>query len=319
MKILVTGATGFVGRALLPVLTQEGHQIRLALRNRGTGHNAAWTDYIEVGDICGNTDWRAVVAGVDAVVHLAARVHVMRDEARDPLGSYRRINRDGTESLALAAAAAGVPRLVFLSTVKVLGETSGTGAFTDADPPRPLDPYAISKWEAEQVLADLCGAGGMDCVILRPPLVYGPGVRGNFERLIRLCLPGLPLPLGAVSNRRSLLFVGNLCDAILQSLRHPAAAGRSFLLSDGPPLSTPDLLRRLGTALGRKPVLIPVPVALLRMAASLVGRREDFLRLCDSLCVDDSGFRMALTWRPRYTTQDGLAATVAAYRDREKP
>lgn len=307
-RVLVTGAGGFVGRALLPVLAGGGWEAVGALRcPAGT----AGVEARIVGDIGPDTDWRAALQGVDAVVHLAARVHVMRDAAADPLAEFRRINTAGTRRLAEQAAAAGVRRLVYLSSVKVNGEATDGRPFREADPPQPRDPYGISKMEAERALAEVAAATGLETVVLRPPLVYGPGVKGNFRSLMDLVRRRLPLPFGAVANTRSLIGLANLAGAIALCLDHPAAANRVFLLRDGEDVSTPELVRRLAHALGVPPRLVPVPAAALRLAGQLVGRAAAVERLLGSLAVDDAAIRRDLGWRPAASLDSGLAEAVA--------
>lgn len=309
--MLVTGASGFVGAALLPALRARGHAVRAAAR-REIGCDA--DEQVRVGDLGPETDWREALAGVDAVVHLAARVHVMHDTSTDPLAEFRRSNVEGTAALARAAAASGAKRLVFVSSIKVNGEATDGRPFTERDAPDPKDPYGQSKAEAEKALAGVAGETGLEVVVLRPPLVYGPGVRANFLRLLRLADRGVPLPFGAVDNRRSMVFVGNLADAIVRCVEHPAAAGRTFLVSDGEDLSTADLIRRLARALGKRASLVPVPPALMRTAARLLGRGAEADRLLGSLRIDSSALRESLGWRPPFTVDEGLAATAAWYR-----
>lgn len=308
MKVLVTGAAGFVGRHLCARLRAAGVTVHEAVRRV---EGAARPGVFAVGDIGPGTEWGPALEGADAVVHLAARVHMMSDAAADPLAEYRRVNVEGTLRLARQAAAAGVPRLVFASSVKVNGEGTPPGtAWRETDPPAPADPYGVSKHEAEQALA---ATAGIETAVVRPPLVYGPGVGANFLRLMGAVHRGVPLPLGAVDNRRSLVYVENLADVLALCVSHPHAAGGTFLVSDGPPLSTPELIRALGRALGRRPRLVPVPCALLRGAASLVGRGPAVERLCGSLVVDDSYVRAALDWRPPFDAEAGLARTARAY------
>jgi len=241
-------------------------------------------------------------------------VHVMSDTAADPLTEFRRLNRDATRKLAESAAQAGVRRFIFVSTIKVNGEaTSGTG-FTENDPPAPEDPYAISKWEAEQAIAEVASASGMDYVIFRPPLMYGPGVGANFLRVLRAVDRGDPVALGSVRNRRSLLYVGNLADAIVTCLDHPQAAGRTYLVADGEDISTPELFRRVGTALQRPARLINVPVFVMRVGASLLGRSAEVSRVTGDLVVDAGAIRRELGWHPPYTMQEGLEETARWYR-----
>jgi nucleoside-diphosphate-sugar epimerase len=316
--VLVTGASGFVGRELCRTLEAAGVPLRAALRTRsarpGTGL-AAWTQAaVDVGDIGPETDWSAAVAGCMAVVHLAARVHIMREHSSDPLTEFRRVNRVGTRRLAEAAAAAGVRRFVFMSTVKVHGEVSPGRPFVEGDPLVPADAYSISKSEAEQELAEVCSKTGMQLTILRPPLVYGPGVGGNFARLLRSVDRGLPLPFGAFHNRRSLVYVGNLADAVAACITEHAAASGAFLVGDGESVSTPDLVRRIAAALERPARLVNVPLWLLRAGANILGRSGDFDRLAGDLEVDSGAIRRALQWKPRVSMPQGLAATAQWYR-----
>lgn len=315
MRVLVTGAGGFVGRAVVPRLAAGGHAVRAAARRGGPPpETGRWCEgSVEVGDIGPGTDWARALDGVDAVVHLAARVHRVRDAATDPLAEYRRVNAAGTRRLAEAAARAGVRRLVLLSSVKAVADGPSEAPLDDATPPAPASPYGVSKLEAEEGLAEVSAATGLEAVVLRPPLVYGPGVGANFLGLLRACARGLPLPLGAVRNRRSLVFVGNLADAVALCLEHPAAAGRRFLLHDGPPVSTPDLVRAVAAALGRPARLLPVPPPLLAAGAALLGRRGAAERLAGSLFLDDRGIRETLGWRPPHAMQDGLRATADWY------
>ncbi|MFA7239187.1 MAG: SDR family oxidoreductase [Sulfuricellaceae bacterium] len=306
-QVLVTGANGFVGQALCPHLENAGWSVRKAVRTPRD-------DCIAVDDIGADTDWRAALNGVDAVVHLAARAHIMQDSAQDPLAIYRAINCAGTENLARQAVQAGVKRLVYVSSIKVNGESTPVRPFSADAPPHPQDPYGISKWEAEQALQRVAAETGLEIVILRPPLIYGAGVKANFLRLMNLTARGLPLPLGGIKNRRSLLYLGNLADAIRVCLSHPAAAGKTYLLSDGDPLSTAELVRHLATALGTPATLLPIPPSLLRLAGLLTDKRAEIARLLDSLEIDSAAIRNELDWQPPYTLEQGLAATAAWYR-----
>jgi nucleoside-diphosphate-sugar epimerase len=311
MRVLVTGASGFVGSAVLPALRAKGHMVRAAVRREA---DCDADEQVRVGDLSPDADWRDAVRGIDAVVHLAARVHVMHDTSPDPLAEFRRSNVEGTLALARAAAAAGAKRMVFLSSIKVNGEATTDRPFTERDAPAPKDPYGVSKAEAEAGLARVATESGLELVVLRPPLVYGPGVRANFLRLVRLADRGAPLPFGAVDNRRSMVFVGNLADAIVRCVEHPAAAGRTFLVSDGEDLSTSDLIARLAKALGKRATLVPVPPALMRAAARLLGKSAEADRLLGSLRIDSSALRASLAWQPPFTVDEGLAATAAWYR-----
>ncbi|MFP4226686.1 MAG: UDP-glucose 4-epimerase family protein [Desulfobacterales bacterium] len=301
----VTGATGFVGRALCASLEKRAGGVRRIVRKKQAGGVAA------VGDIGPETDWSGALEGVQTVVHLAARVHVMADEAGDPLAEFRRINLEGTENLARQAAGAGVKRLVFLSSVKVNGEATEFGRpFTVQDAPAPQDPYAISKFEAEQGLRRVEKETGLEVVIIRPPLVYGPGVKANFLRLMQAVQKGLPLPLGLVRNRRSMVALDNLVDLILTCIDHPAAAGQTFLVSDGEDLSTPELIRKLAQAMGKKARLLPVPPALLRLGGTVLGKRAEVERLIGSLQVDIGHTCETLGWRPVVSVDEGVRRCV---------
>ena len=308
MNVLVTGATGFVGRTLLGELATHGHEAIPAVRRP-----AGLLREAVVPDLHAQTDWATALTGCDAIVHLAARVHVMHDTADDPLALYRATNTDATLNLARQAAQAGVKRFVFVSSIKVNGE-GRDAAYCETDVPAPEDAYAISKWEAEKGLQQIAQETGLELVILRPPLVYGPEVKANFLRLMQTVRKGWPLPLGAIDNRRSLLYLGNFVDAIRVCLEHPAAAGQTFLLDDGRPVSTPDLVRAIARAMGRPARLLPVPVGVLAFAGALLGKRTAVARLTGSLHVDSSAIRARLGWTPPYSMEAGLAATVGAWR-----
>jgi len=307
-SVLVTGANGFVGRALCEALAASGRRVKRALRMAQPGR----PDDVAVGDIGADTDWRSALEGVSSVVHLAARTHVLRETAADSLAEYRRVNLDGTRRLAQEAGRAGVRRLVFVSSIKVNGEVTER-PFTEDDAPRPEDAYGVSKWEAEQALARVAGETGLQVAVLRPPLVYGPEVKGNFLRLMGLVARGTPLPLASITNRRSLIYVGNLVDAVIKAIDVPAAAGRAYLVSDGDDVSTPDLVRAIARALGVAPRLLPCPPAMLRLGAALTGKRAELARLTGSLQVDGSRARRELGWQPGHTLTQGLAATARWY------
>ena len=306
MNIAVTGATGFVGQALCRHLSAHGQDVVPIVRKA-----SGLPQEVAVGSISSATGWQLALTGCDAVVHLAARVHVMDDTAQDPLALYRATNTEATLNLAWQAAAAGVKRFVFISSIKVNGE-GREAPYRETDVPAPEDAYAISKWEAEQGLQRIAADTGMEVVILRPPLVYGPGVKANFLRLLRTVKRGWPLPLGAIRNQRSLLFLGNFVDAIRLCVEHPAAAGQTFLLDDGQAVSTPELIRAVACAMGRPSRLLAVPVWLLRFAGTLLGKRAAVDRLTGSLHVDSSAIRSRLGWVPPFSMEAGLAQTVAA-------
>jgi nucleoside-diphosphate-sugar epimerase len=306
MKVLVSGANGLVGRALSSYFATQGHAVVSAVR-RASGLESE----VIVGDIDDATDWTVALTACDAVVHLAARVHVMDDTAQNPLALYRATNLDATLNLARQAAQAGVKRFVFISSIKVNGE-GRDAPYRETDAAAPEDAYAISKWEAEQGLQRIAEETGLEVVILRPPLVYGPGVKANFLRLMQIVRKGWPLPLGSIRNRRSLLYLGNFVDAIRLCIEHPAAAGQTFLLDDGQPVSTPELIRALAQAMGQPARLLTVPVGMLELAGALVGKRAAVARLTGSLYVDSSFVRSRLGWTPPYSMASGLAETVAS-------
>ncbi len=309
-EILVTGASGFIGRALCESLATSGRTPRRAVRHPLSGTS----DTTAIGNIGPDTDWKSALEGVRCVVHLVARTHVLRETAADPLSEYRRINVMGTERLAREAAANGVRRIVFLSSVKVNGERTSTRPYTEDDMPRPEDAYGISKLEAEQALTRVAAETRLEIVILRPPLVYGPGVKGNFLRLMDIVTRGVPLPLSSVANRRSLVYVGNLVAAITHAIDAPQAAGRTYLVSDGDDISTPTLMRGMANALGVISRLFPCPPALLNIAGILSGRSAEISRLTGSLQVDSSRIRRELGWTPPFRLEQGLAVTARWYR-----
>ena len=309
-RILVTGASGFVGRALVPALLARGHQVISAVRPNHESTKAG-TGARLIGDIGPDTDWRAALEGIEVVVHLAARVHVMGGDGQDQEAIYRLTNTEGTRRLAVKAAAGGVKRLVFLSTVKVNGEQTPGNPFTEADPPNPVGPYALSKWAAEKALAEVAATTGIEVIILRPPLVYGEGVGGNFLSLLKLCRSAPPLPFQTVKNARSLIYLGNLVDAIACALEHPAAAGKTFMVRDGEDLSTPELIRKTAAALGRPARLFPLPIYFVRFLARIAGKSAAIERLLASLRVDDAKIRRELGWTPPFTVLQGLGRTAA--------
>jgi nucleoside-diphosphate-sugar epimerase len=311
-QVLVTGANGFIGSALCHALVGAGHVPRAAVRRIVPGGKSP-ESAVGVGEIDGNTDWSKALRGIEYIVHLASPSAPPRGSPADSLAGYRRVNVAGSRRLAEQAAAAGARRLVFMSTIKVNGERTAERAYTENDAPRPEDAYGISKQEAEQALRDVAQKTGLEIVVLRPPIVYGPGVKGNFLRLMNLVARGVPLPLGAVNNRRSFIYTGNLAAAIIKALDAPQAAGRTYLVSDGEDVSTPDLVRGLARALGVKARLLSLPVAALGLGATLAGKRAEFVRLSGSLQVDSSRIRRELDWRPPFTLAQGLEPTAKWY------
>ncbi len=315
MKVLVTGGGGFVGRALIPRLVADGHQVVATSRDGATRIPGA--SVVQVGELGADTDWRRALDGVEAVIHLAARVHVMKDAAADPLAEYLRVNTEGTARLASQAINAGIDRFIFLSTIKVNGEATHGRPFRADDTPDPHDPYAFAKLEAERALQQLTKIGAVRLDIVRPPLVYGPGVRGNFLSLLGLCRRGWPLPLGGIDNRRSLIYVGNLADLLARLLEGRGSVG-VHLCRDDEDVSTPELFRRAGAALGVRVPLPPFPVALLRLAGMITGRAAAVARLTDSLAVDDTATRHDLDWTPPFSMLKGLEETANWYANRRQ-
>jgi len=316
-RILVTGADGFIGRAVCAALAEKGHHVIAGTRSGETVAGAS--ENRRLGDMThpeGTDGW---VSKTDMAIHLAARVHVRSDTSLASLGAFRRVNVDGTRALAEAAARRGVRRLILLSSVKVNGDATADRPFTEADLPDPQDAYGTSKWEAEQLLEDVGARNPLETVILRVPLVYGPGVKGNFLSLLKLCDSSLPLPLGGLTgNRRSLLYTGNLTNAISVALQHPKAAGRTFLVSDGAPVSTAALVQTLRAALDRPPRLFTLSPGLLRLALSVIGKSTAADRLTRSLEINSSEIAETLGWQAPFTLQAGMAATAAWYRASSK-
>ena len=321
MYTLVTGASGFIGRALCAALIAQEVKVRCVSRRADMfvssipqtviSHQAG--EWVSVGDIGPDTDWTAALDNVDAVVHLAARAHLMKECVRDSLAEYRRVNVLGTERLFQMAQSAGVRRFVYVSSIGVNGRVTTDYPFTEESSIKPEDPYAVSKWEAECVLPNRANESGMEIVIIRPPLVYGPGVPGNFLRLLHWVDKGMPLPLGSIRNRRSLIALDNLVDILMLCLKHPHAVGEIFSVSDGESLSTPELIRRLARELGRSVRLVPFPENFLRCAARLLGCQKDMERLFSSLEIDSTKMRLLLDWVPSISVDEGLRRTAHWY------
>lgn len=317
MRVLLTGATGFVGRGLLERMSALVNlELVAAVRGRPVPGLPEHVESLQIVGLEADTDWRKALDGVGAVIHSAARVHVMHDAASDPLAAFRKVNVEGTLKLARQAAEAGVRRFIFISSIKVNGEGTPVGAPYIADAqPAPADPYGISKKEAEQGLRALAAETGMEIVIIRPTLVYGPGVKANFLSMMRWLHKGVPLPFGAIHNRRSLVALDNLVDLIVTCIDHPAAANQTFLVSDGEDLSTSELLRRMGAALGKPARLLPVPSWVLETGAAMLGKKALSQRLCGSLQVDISKTRELLGWAPPVSVDAALRKTAKHFLD----
>lgn len=309
MNVLVTGANGFVGQYLCKELHSQGYSVFSALRSSNSVIKN--TSIIRISEINRDTDWSPALQNIDFVVHLAARVHLMNEVAVDALAEFRKVNVDGTLNLATQAAKSGVKRFIFISSVKVNGEhTLANCPVTENDAANPQDPYGISKHEAEQGLLLIAQQTGMEVVIIRPPLVYGAGVKANFASMMRVVKRGIPLPLGAIHNKRSFVYVGNLVSLIVHCIDHPAAANQVFLVSDGCDLSTTELLKKCAVALDVKARLLPVPQKFLEFCLAVLGKRAVAQRLCGNLQVDISKARSLLSWVPPVHVEDGLKATA---------
>ena len=309
-NVLVTGANGFIGRAICRKIVAKGWQVAGSVRATPLpGSLDRQVRVINLGSIMENTAWNSALDGIDIVVHLAACLRAEAQGSADPLGAYRAVNVVGTEALARAAAQKNVRRFIHLSTVKVHGSGSDT-AYVEGDQPAPADPYSISKHEAERKLDMIAGETGLQVAILRCPLVYGPGVKGNFLKLLKLVKTGVPLPFSRVENRRSLIFLENLVDAIVTCISHPAAAGQTYLISDNEDISTPDLIRKIAGVLGVVPRLFSFPPHLIRMTANLFGQSSNIRPLLDSLYVETLKIHSELEWKPPFSQQEGLTHTA---------
>ena len=310
-RVLLTGATGFVGPFLSELLHRSGYRVVAAVRREGKMPPGV-SEAVIVGDIGAGTNWKAALVNIDAVIHLAGRAHVFESGAANS-DAFMEVNALGTKALATACAAAQVRRFVYLSTVKVNGEETHARPFGPTDDPSPQDAYGVSKLQGEKYLMAAAEQSKMDVVIVRPPLVYGPGVRANFAQMMRWVHRGWPLPLGAVKNARSLVSIWNLTDLLLRVLEHPQAAGRTFMASDGVDLSTPELLRLIGRSLGSPARVFRIPVSTLHLAARVIGAAPQISKLCGSLQVDIAATRQLLEWTPPLSMEESMARTAAAY------
>ncbi len=314
-KILLTGSTGFVGTALRNSLHTNGAEFISTIRTLASienRHGHMGTTHV-IGEIGPNTCWDKILEDVDSVIHLAARVHVMNDTSSDPLNSFREVNTAGTLKLAAAAANAGVRRFIFLSSIKVNGEFTIDQPFDEHSPCAPLDPYSISKYEAEEGLRKIATVTSMEVVIIRPPLIYGPGVKANFLRLLSSVIRGIPLPLAGIKNRRSMVALDNLVDFIITCIEHPAAANETFLISDGKDLSTAELVQCIAKQTGHSARLFTLPQSIMELGAALLGKKAVLDRLTQSLQIDSSKTQQLLQWQPPLSTDQAIADTVAWY------
>ena len=310
--ILVTGATGFVGQALVGGLREAAYDIRACSRRTDIAFHRS-VNLFQIGELSKNSDWRHALHDADVVIHLAARVHVMSENAEGPLAKFREVNAFATLNLARQAAEAGVKRFIFISSIKVNGELTEGEPFKSGDKFVPTDPYGLSKYEAEQGLLALAKETGMEVVVIRPPLVYGPGVRANFASMMKWVNKGVPLPLGAIHNQRSLVALDNLVNFIIYCIDHPKARNEVFLISDGEDVSTTELLHKVAKAFGKRAFLLPVPVSWMIFAAKFVGKADVANRLFGSLQVDSSKARVLLGWKPVITMDGQLKKTAEAY------
>ncbi len=312
-NVLVTGANGFIGNAFCRRMLAEGRPVRGAIRSLSPKSALPpGMEAVEVGSIGPSTEWETALEGIDTVVHLAARVHVMDEGSADPITAYREVNLAGTRRLAQLAASKAVQRFVYVSSIKVNGEGRST-PYTGDEMPAPVDPYGISKLEAEQELQSLAGKTGLEVAIVRPPLVYGPEVKAKFLQLIKIVDRGIPLPLAGATNQRSMIFLENLVDALYICTTHPAAVGQTFLVSDGEDLSTSELIQKISSALGRPARLFPLPSELLRFLGRLIGKTKAVSRLQETLIVDSTKIRIELDWKPPYSMEEGLKKTADWY------
>jgi nucleoside-diphosphate-sugar epimerase len=306
--VLVTGANGFVGTALCAALRTAGFGVRGVVREKDRNDPAL----IEVGSFGPRTEWEPLLTGVDCVVHLAARTHHVSDRGMEALELYRASNVEPAVRLAHAAVTCGVRRLIYLSSIKVNGEAT-ENPYTELDVPKPEDSYGLSKWETEQALTGIAAGTSLELVILRPPLVYGAGVKGNYFRLMKCVANGIPLPIGSVRNLRSMVYVKNLAHAIVTCIDAPKAANRVYLVCDDEALSTPDLVRMNAAALGVKPRIYPSPVSLVRMATRIVGKSAEFKRIASSLVIDNARIKSETGWSPPVTCEQGIFETALWY------
>jgi len=311
LKILLTGGTGFVGSELLKSLAKTGYYQIVLSERRIVGEASSYKQPVFVGDIGSTTEWSQAIENVDVVLHTAARAHIMKDSVQSSLAEFRRVNVDGTLNLARQAIEAGVKRFIFISSIKVNGEGEANRIYRFDDAAAPEDDYGLSKWEAEQGLKALCSESSMELVVIRPPLIYGPGVKGNLALLAKAIDKGLPLPLDSIKNQRDMLGLNNLIDLIKTCIEHPAAAGQVFLCCDNEPVSTPQLVKLIASGRGKHARLWPVPVSILRLFACLAGRRGMFKRLSSDFRIDSQHTMNTLDWAPPFSVAESMRGAFA--------
>jgi nucleoside-diphosphate-sugar epimerase len=312
--VLITGADGFVGKVLCSEFVSLGWKVRASVRSLNKSENfIGEIEIVETGSIGPDTNWENAITGIEYIVHLAGRVHVSADSSSDPLTEFRKVNTAGTEKLARSAASSGARRFIFMSTVKVNGEGKA-GSYVEDDVPDPKDPYGISKWEAEKKIIEISRKTGMEVVIIRAPLVYGPGVKANFLKLLKAVDKGIPMPIKAINNRRSMIYLYNLTDLIVKCMTDKKASGKTYLASDGEDVSTAELVKYLSTSLGRDLLLFKFPLSLIKLVGKLTGHSEQIEKLTESLTIDSSLIRKELGWIPPFTLAQGLKETVLWYK-----
>ncbi len=312
-KVLITGSNGFLGKALCKSLLIKKYMIHASTRSKNHNFPQEIVNF-DVGDICSKTKWQNALLNIECIIHCAARTHVMKEKKYNILKSYRKINVDGTKNLAIQAASMGVKRFIFISSIKVNGEqTIGSSSFNTSSIPSPEDAYGISKWEAEQTLWDISKKTGLEVVIIRPPLIYGEGVKGNFLNLLDIIYRGVPLPLASIKNKRSFVGLQNLIDLIIRCINNPKAAGNTFLISDLETVSTSELINKLAKLMNKSSNLFSLPTFLIKLIASLTGKSLEVKRLLSSLQVDSSKTREVLDWTPSFSLDEGLEKTVKWY------
>jgi len=310
-KILVTGALGFIGQSLCKTLSKSGKSVRGIVRSQNSFSKNPDIEYVSVGDIVHKKDWKNMLVDIDCIIHCAGRAHIMSETKSDTLKIYRSVNVDVTKRLAEQAAAAGVRRLIFLSSIGVLGlDTNNRKSFLQSDEINPIENYAISKYEAEQALLQISDKTAIETIIIRSPLVYGPSAPGNLARLIKLVSSNIPLPFSRINNKRSMVGIDNLVDLLIRCIDHPDSAGKTFLISDGEDLSTPDLINHIASSMGHKAYLFPVPMFLLKFVSRILGKQREIDRLVGSLKIDSNYTRETLNWMPPVSVTEGIRRMV---------